>query len=98
MSRMVWLISSSVSESREDVGLVEYEQLRVAQQGPGDGETLLFSARYFHATFADHRIENRVRPATTGPARRAWRRTFKTFFVCGLWLDEEEILADRSGE
>ena len=42
-------------------GLVEDEQVRSPQQGPGDRQPLLLAPRHLDAAFADHRVETAVR-------------------------------------
>ncbi len=61
-SRIVRVISSSVSESSDGCRLVKDQQCRLAQQGPGNRQPLLLPARQLQAAFPDHRIDTLFRP------------------------------------
>ena len=95
-SRMVWLISSSVSESSDDVASSKTSRCGPAEQRAGDREALPLAAGHLHAALADHGVETLVgageqavaAPASARPGiPRRWRRA-----------DEEQVLADRAGE
>src|SRR5262245_34286648 len=76
---------------------VEDEKVRSAEQGARDGQALFLSAGNLHSAFADHRVET-----TIGAAEQAVGRSLpkngKTFIICRVRSDEEEIFSNRTGE
>ena len=56
-SRMVRVISSSVSESRDDVASSKTRSLGSAQESAGDGESLFLASGDFDSALADEGVE-----------------------------------------
>ena len=78
-------------------GFVEHQQLRMPQQGAGNGKPLFFSAGNLHAAFADQRVQ-----ALVGALQQAMRgglvEHIHTFFVGRGGIHKQQVLADGSRE
>src|SRR5258708_39676660 len=77
--------------------LVEYQQLWPPKERPGDRQTLLFAARYFHSRFPNHGVETAAGPQEQALYGRLPQH-IQALFVGRLRLNEQQILPDRPGE
>ncbi len=77
--------------------LVEDEQVRPAQQRPGDRQPLLLAARDLDAALADHRVEPAVGARQQAVAGRLLQH-LEALRVGGVRVDEQQVLADRARE
>ena len=77
--------------------LVEDEQVRPPQQGASDGQPLLLAARYFHAAFADQRVEAAVGAGQQAVARRLAQHV-QALGVGRRRVDEQQVFANGAGK
>src|ERR1035441_1285367 len=106
-SRIVWLISSSVSESRELVASSNTRSCGLRSRARAidrrcfsiarDRQALLLAAGDLDAALADHRVQ-----AAAGALQEALHggllQHFQALSVRGLGAHEAQVLADRAGE
>src|SRR5579872_2552112 len=76
---------------------VEDQQLRLAQQGAGDRQALLLTARYLDASLADHRVEPAVR-AFQQTFDRGLMQNFQALLIGRVRPGELKVLTNRPGK
>src|SRR5258707_9673062 len=71
--------------------------MRLAEEGSGDRQALLFAARHFDTSFSNHRVQAFI-SAGQQTVDRSLMKSFQALRVGSAGTDEQHVFADGTGE